>query len=42
LQISVLDAILGVDKEITTIEGTKKKITVPKGIQYGEKILLKG
>lgn len=42
MQISVLDAILGVSKEITTIEGTKKTVQVPAGTQPNQKITLKG
>jgi molecular chaperone DnaJ len=41
LQISVLDAVLGGEKEVSTIEGTKKKIKIPQGLQDGDKITLK-
>lgn len=35
LKISVLDAILGADKVVETIEGSKKTVKIPKGIQSG-------
>lgn len=41
LSISVLDAILGSEKTVTTIEGVEKTVKVPQGIQSGQTITLK-
>jgi len=41
MQISVIDAILGAVKEIITIEGIKKTVTIPQGTQPNQKIILK-
>jgi molecular chaperone DnaJ len=41
LKISVLDAILGGEKIVTTIEGIQKTVTIPQGIQSGQTIPLK-
>ena len=41
LNISILDAILGAEQSITTIEGVEKKVKVPQGIQSGQTITLK-
>lgn len=41
LRISVLDAILGAEKEVGTIEGVKRRVTIPQGLQDGEKITLR-
>ena len=41
MKISVLDAILGAEKLVETIEGTKKNVSIPKGIQSGETVMLK-
>lgn len=41
LSVSVVDAILGTEKEVTTIEGTKKLVKIPQGTQPGDKITVK-
>lgn len=41
MQISVLDAILGCEKQLITIEGNKKKIKIPAASQHGDKITVK-
>ena len=41
LNVSVVDAILGAQKIITSIEGIEKTVTVPQGIQSGQTITLK-
>ena len=42
IKISVLDAILGVEKKVTTIEGLEKKMSIPAGIQSGQTVTLRG
>lgn len=42
LKISVLDAILGAEKEVQTIEGGKRSVRVPAGIQSGQTVTLSG
>lgn len=41
LRVSVLDAVLGAEKEVTTIEGKQRKVKIPQGLQDGEKVTLK-
>ena len=41
LHISVIDAILGAEKTISTIEGLQKSVKIPQGIQSGQTITLK-
>lgn len=38
----MLDAILGAEKDVQTIEGAKKSVKVPPGIQSGQTISLSG
>ena len=42
LKVSVLDAILGAEKEVKTIEGQTKKVKIPAGIQGGQTLNLAG
>lgn len=42
LTISVIDAILGAEKQIKTIEGVTKSVRVSSGVQNGQTISLKG
>ena len=36
-----MEAVLGAEVEVNTVEGLKKRVVIPKGCQHGDKVTLK-